>query len=127
MLQLLPDCRAGVSSACQRRRPRCAINDVKEVSALRHICRRRCCAVALRIQLTGVAPQIKKDIFDFVYVCRNDQMMPDLEASHRIYRMILTLLSGITNAQTGTPLSARFFQNSEKHEKSLDSIESRLS
>lgn len=42
-----------------------------------------------------VAPQIKKDIFDFVYVCRNDQMMPDLEASHRIYRMILTLLSGI--------------------------------
>lgn len=74
-----------------------------------------------------VAPQIKKDIFDFVYVCRNDQMMPDLEASHRIYRMILTLLSGITNAQTGTPLSARFFQNSEKHEKSLDSIESRLS
>lgn len=55
------------------------------------------------------APQIKKDIFDFVYVCRNDQMMPDLEASHRIYRMILTLLSGITNTQTGTPLSARFF------------------
>lgn len=74
-----------------------------------------------------VAPQIKKDIFGFVYVCRNDQMMPDLEASHRIYRMILTLLSGITNAQTGTPLSARFFQNSKKHEKSLDSIESRLS
>ena len=33
--------------------------------------------------------------------------------------MILTLLSGITNAQTGTPLSAHFFQNSEKHEKAL--------
>lgn len=62
-----------------------------------------------------VAPQIKKDIFDFVYVCRNDQMMPDLEASHRIYRMILTLLSGI-------PQRKSILTSSKKSHRITDSV-----
>ena len=33
--------------------------------------------------------------------------------------MILTLLSGITNAQTGTPLSARFFKILKSTKKAL--------
>lgn len=50
-----------------------------------------------------VAPQIKKDIFDFIYVYRNDQIMPDLEASYRIYHMVLTLLSGIPQRRSSSP------------------------